>query len=148
MTPIFILNLTVGQNTEWELVLQLGKSKSPFLKIIPASNSWTIPLNPVKSDSPLDTSEHLLKGAMAVASKRSSNLSMRFNNRGVNAFEGGELDDWGGHFGRGDDYHYHLVPTHLEETVGKETSPLAYALDGYPVYGYTDEALDDCIWTY
>ncbi len=105
------------------------------------SNSWTIPLNPVKSDSPLDTSEHLMKGAMAVAVNGVPIFNV-FNNKGVNAFLAGELDDWGGHFGRGDDYHYHLVPTHLEETVGK-TSPLAYALDGYPVYGYTDETLDN-----
>ena len=104
-------------------------------------NRWTIPLNPVKSDSPLDTSEHLMKGAMAVAVNGVPIFNV-FNNRGVNAFLAGELDDWGGHFGKGDDYHYHLVPTHLEETVGKET-PLAYALDGYPVYGYTDETLDD-----
>ena len=104
-------------------------------------NRWTIPLNPVKSDTPLDTSEHLLKGAMAVAINGVPIFNV-FNNRGENAFEIGELDNWGGHFGRGDDYHYHLVPTHLEETVGKET-PLAYALDGYPVYGYTDETLDD-----
>ena len=52
------------------------------------------------------------------------------------------LIDWGGHFGRGDDYHYHMVPTHLETTVGSE-NPLAYALDGYPIYGYTEETLDD-----
>jgi len=30
-------------------------------------NSWAIPLNPEMADTPLDTSEHLLKGALAVA---------------------------------------------------------------------------------
>ncbi|MGB4709182.1 MAG: hypothetical protein WBH50_06565, partial [Fuerstiella sp.] len=31
----------------------------------------------------------------------------------------GELDEWGGHCGRGDDYHYHTAPVHLETIVGK-----------------------------
>ena len=63
------------------------------------------------------------------------------NNRGENAFEEGELDNWGGHFGRGDDYHYHMIPLHLEELVGTN-QPLAYGLDGFPIYGLTDNDLD------
>jgi Raf kinase inhibitor-like YbhB/YbcL family protein len=47
------------------------------------------------------------------------------------------LDEFGGHCGRGDDYHYHIAPTHLQEIVGKD-KPIAYALDGYPIYGYTE----------
>lgn len=31
----------------------------------------------------------------------------------------GELDEFGGHCGRADDYHYHLAPVHLEKQVGK-----------------------------
>ncbi|MDA7710569.1 YHYH protein [Flavobacteriaceae bacterium] len=109
-------------------------------------NSWAIPLNPEMADTPLDTSEHLLKGALAVAVNGVPIFNV-LNNRGENSFLLGELDNWGGHFGRGDDYHYHKIPTHLEETVGTD-SPLAYALDGYPVYGYTDEALDDAFGRY
>ena len=30
----------------------------------------------------------------------------------------GELDKWGGHCGRADDYHYHIAPVHLQKTVG------------------------------
>jgi phosphatidylethanolamine-binding protein (PEBP) family uncharacterized protein len=104
-------------------------------------NSWAIPLNPVMADAPLDTSEHLLKGALAVAVNGVPIFNV-LNNRSENAFLIGELDNWGGHFGRGDDYHYHMIPTHLEDEIGTDT-PLAYALDGFPVYGYTDEALDD-----
>jgi len=44
----------------------------------------------------------------------------------------GELDKYGGHAGRGDDYHYHLAPVHLEKLVGKG-KPVAFALDGYPI---------------
>lgn len=109
-------------------------------------NSWVIPLNPEMADEPLSTNDHLLKGALAVAVNGVPIFNV-FNNRGENAFLIGELDDWGGHFGRGDDYHYHLIPTHLEETVGTD-QPLAYALDGYPVYGYTNETLDQAFGRY
>ena len=52
------------------------------------------------------------------------------NNRGDDALLAGELDDWGGHCGRADDYHYHIAPTHLQTVVGKKV-PIAYALDGF-----------------
>ena len=35
------------------------------------------------------------------------------------------------------DYHYHIAPTHLQEIVGKD-KPVAYALDGYAIYGFTE----------
>lgn len=110
------------------------------------NNSWVIPLNPEMADTPLSTEDHLLKGALAVAVNGVPIFNV-YNNRQENAYEIGELDNWGGHFGRGDDYHYHLIPTHLEETVGTD-QPLAYALDGYPVYGYTNETLDDAFGRY
>ena len=59
------------------------------------------------------------------------------NNRGVDAYLAGELDKWGGHCGRGDDYHYHAAPVHLENIVGKG-NPIAFALDGFPIYGLTE----------
>jgi hypothetical protein len=49
----------------------------------------------------------------------------------------GELDRWGGHCGRADDYHYHIAPVHLEKTVGAG-NPVAVSLDGYAIYGYND----------
>jgi hypothetical protein len=56
------------------------------------------------------------------------------NNRGDDAFLAGELDEFGGHAGRADDYHYHVAPLHLEEIVGS-AKPIAYALDGFAIYG-------------
>ena len=50
------------------------------------------------------------------------------------AFTAGELDEWGGHCGKADDYHYHVAPLHLQTTVG-HAKPFAYALDGYALYG-------------
>ena len=64
------------------------------------------------------------------------------NNRGEDAFLIGELDDWGGHAGRADDYHYHAAPLHLQEIVG-DAAPIAYALDGYPIYGLVINGLRD-----
>jgi hypothetical protein len=55
------------------------------------------------------------------------------NNRGDDAFLAGELDDFGGHAGRADDYHYHTAPLFLSSTVGP-THPIAVALDGFPIY--------------
>ena len=121
--------------------IQSWQEQVPIPQNYQGDNSWAIPLNPTMADTPLDTSEHLLKGALAVAVNGVPIFNV-LNNRSENAFLIGELDNWGGHFGRGDDYHYHMIPTHLEDEIGTDT-PLAYALDGYPVYGYTDEVLDN-----
>ncbi len=49
----------------------------------------------------------------------------------------GELDEFGGHAGRADDYHYHLAPVHLAERIGQGL-PVAWALYGFPIYGYRE----------
>ncbi|MGA1197382.1 MAG: DUF1566 domain-containing protein, partial [Candidatus Latescibacterota bacterium] len=49
----------------------------------------------------------------------------------------GELDTFGGHAGRADDYHYHIAPLFINKIVG-DTVPIAYALDGYPLYGLNE----------
>lgn len=49
----------------------------------------------------------------------------------------GQLDVCGGHAGRGDDYHYHVVPTCMIEQMAN-TGPdaiIGWAFDGYPIYG-------------
>ncbi len=53
----------------------------------------------------------------------------------------GELDQCGGHAGQGDDYHYHYAPICLLDRYDP-TQPIAYALDGAPIYfgtGGTDQ---------
>lgn len=74
-----------------------------------------------------------LRGAVALAVNGIPIFNPQ-NNRGEISAEIGELDKWGGHCGRADDYHYHVVPLHLEAVLG-QGKPLAYALDGYPIYG-------------
>jgi phosphatidylethanolamine-binding protein (PEBP) family uncharacterized protein len=99
-------------------------------------NAWQIPLVPVPAADPATTKNRFLRGAIALA-VNGIPIFNPLNNRGDDAFLAGELDDYGGHCGRADDYHYHLPPVHLEKQVGKG-KPIAYALDGYPIYGFEE----------
>lgn len=108
----------------------------PTSKCYINSSHWTIPLNPVIATTPVPVSStHFLKGAIAMA----VNGVPIFNyhtNTGVDSFTDGQLDNYGGHCGKGDDYHYHIAPMHLI-TLGQAsaTLPIAFGLDGYAVYG-------------
>ena len=99
-------------------------------------NAWQIPLVPVPAKKPASAKNRFLRGAIALA-VNGIPIFNPLNNRGEDAFAIGELDDYGGHCGRADDYHYHLAPVHLEAQVGKG-KPIAWALDGYPIYGLTE----------
>jgi len=100
------------------------------------SNHWSIPLNPVIAASPIAIDNvHFTRGAIAIA----ANGVPIFNyhtNTGVDSYLDGQLDNYGGHCGRGDDYHYHIAPLHLY-TLGQTTTnlPCAFSLDGFAVYG-------------
>jgi hypothetical protein len=100
------------------------------------TNHWSIPLNPVIASTPIAIDNvHFTRGAIAIA----ANGVPIFNyhtNTGVDSYLDGQLDNYGGHCGRGDDYHYHIAPLHLY-TLGQTTTdlPCAFGLDGYAVYG-------------
>ncbi|MEC4048266.1 T9SS type A sorting domain-containing protein [Flavobacterium sp. SUN046] len=100
------------------------------------ANHWSIPLNPVIAATPTAIDNvHFTRGAIAIA----ANGVPIFNyhtNTGVDSYLDGQLDNYGGHCGRGDDYHYHIAPTHLY-TLGQTTTnlPCAFSLDGFAVYG-------------
>lgn len=77
--------------------------------------------------------------------------------RPPNTYDIGELDECGGHAGRGDDYHYHIAPKCLIEELGRDhvenkKRPIGYAMDGFPILalGWFNNAndieakLDDC----
>ena len=100
------------------------------------SNAWSIPIKPVISKTPMSAKNHFLRGAIAIA-VNGVPIFNALNNRGDDAYLVGELDDWGGHCGRADDYHYHIAPLHLKSIVGRKV-PIAYALDGFPIYGDTE----------
>lgn len=108
----------------------------PLPQAYTGDNAWQIPLAPKLSDNPISGATDLFRGAIALA-VNGVPIFNALNNRGDDAFLAGELDQWGGHSGRADDYHYHIAPTHLQEVVGTE-QPLAYGLDGFPIYGLTE----------
>jgi len=108
----------------------------PTVQPYSGANAWSIPIKPVLAANPMSAKTHFLRGAIAIA-VNGVPIFNALNNRGDDALLAGELDDWGGHCGRADDYHYHVAPMHLQSIVGKK-APIAYALDGFPIYGETE----------
>ncbi|MBU6302827.1 MAG: sulfatase-like hydrolase/transferase [Verrucomicrobia bacterium] len=109
-------------------------------------NHWRIPLVPTPSASPIviynppAPPTNFLRGAVALASNGIAIFNPS-NNGGNVSYEIGELDFYGGHCGLADDYHYHIIPTHLNSRFGGplgDDKPVAWALDGYPIYGYLE----------
>jgi len=98
-----------------------------------SENAWRIPLNPVVAATPISARTALFTGAIALAANGIP-IFNALNNRGVDSYSIGELDQFGGHCGRADDYHYHAAPVHLQAQVGAGL-PIGYALDGFPLYG-------------
>ncbi|MEO9944863.1 MAG: YHYH protein [Paraglaciecola sp.] len=146
--------VSTSQNDHYFIVASNGIPDHPVMEgitnwqqqvVLPqdytANNAWKIPLHPELAETPLLTKEHFHRGAVAVA-VNGVPIFNAANNRGEFATEIGELDRWGGHAGKADDYHYHLIPEHLEQIVG-ENNPVAFALDGFPVFGKTDAELDE-----
>ncbi len=99
-------------------------------------NAWQFPLKPKVAANPLSGKSHFLRGAMAIAADGVP-IFNALNNRGEDSFAIGELDEFGGHCGRADDYHYHIAPPYITKISGKN-HPVAFALDGYAIYGYTE----------
>ncbi len=98
------------------------------------TNAWSIPLNPIIATTPVPVNpSHFSRGAIAIA-VNGVPIFNPYTNTGVDAFLDGQLDAFGGHCGRADDYHYHTAPLHLyNQTVS--TLPIAYALDGFAIFG-------------
>ena len=117
--------------TAWQQQVPLPQ---PFT----GANAWRIPLHPVPARKPMSAKENFFIGAIAIAVNGVPIFNPIKTGGRVDTFLAGELDQWGGHAGRADDYHYHIAPVHLEKIVGKG-NPIAVALDGYPIYGYEDQ---------
>ena len=121
-------NMMVGI-TAWQQQVPLPQKYT-------GANAWQLPLVPVPAKVPLSIKGRFLRGAIALAANGVPIFNPQ-NNRGEVSAEIGELDEWGGHCGRADDYHYHAAPLHLQDAVGKG-QPIAYALDGYAIYGLAE----------
>lgn len=120
----------------------------PIPQCYTGNNAWQIPLNPVIAANPIPVNnQHFLRGAIAIAANGIP-IFNPYTNTGVDAFLDGQLDQWGGHSGRADDYHYHIAPVHLYPQ-SSISLPIAFGLDGFPVYGNVEpdgspmQALDE-----
>jgi phosphatidylethanolamine-binding protein (PEBP) family uncharacterized protein len=100
------------------------------------ANAWQVPLKPRLADTPVDGRKELRKGAIALAANGIP-IFNALNNRGEDSKSIGELDEFGGHCGRGDDYHYHDAPLFLQKVLGPKR-PIAFALDGFAIHGLYD----------
>jgi hypothetical protein len=122
-------NMMVGI-TAWQQQIPLPASYF-------GANAWRLPLSPIPASSPyLITPTTFTRGAIALAANGIP-IFNPYNNRGEASALIGELDQWGGHCGRADDYHYHVSPLHLTNILGNAL-PLAFALDGYPIFGLVE----------
>lgn len=100
-------------------------------------NAWQIPLKPAVADVPVYASQTLFRGAIGLAINGVPIFNPIKQDGRTDTYLAGELDEFGGHAGRADDYHYHIAPLFLTEKVG-DAVPIAYALDGYPMYGLNE----------
>lgn len=108
----------------------------PIPQTYAGASAWRIPLKPVPAKEPMSAKTHFMRGAIALAANGVP-IFNALNNRGDDAKAFGELDDFGGHCGKADDYHYHDAPVFLEMQLG-QSKPIAVALDGYALYGYNE----------
>lgn len=104
----------------------------PIPQCYVGTNAWSIPLNPVIAATPTPTRTNFFKGAVALAANGIP-IFNALNNRGEDSYLIGELDQYGGHCGRADDYHYHIAPLSLD-SINTDILPIAFALDGFAVY--------------
>jgi hypothetical protein len=105
----------------------------PIPQAYTGDNAWKIPLKPTFAERPISGKTSLRRGAIALAANGIP-IFNALNNRGEDSFAIGELDEFGGHCGRADDYHYHAAPLALQTLVGP-SNPIAFALDGFAIYG-------------
>lgn len=106
-------------------------SPNDFLPVPQYYGQWSIPLRPIYATNPVNLETELQSAPVALAINglpiyNSVNLSSEFS--GTFA----ELDEFGGHTGPSDEYHYHYPPLHLQID---DSSPIAFAFDGFPIYG-------------
>ena len=109
----------------------------PITQPYTGNNVWRIPLQPVPAKAPMSAKNNFFRGAIALAANGIPIFNPIKNDGRTDTFLAGELDRFGGHCGRADDYHYHIAPLHLQKVVG-QGNPVAYALDGYPLLGLTE----------
>jgi|GEM_PF-271861 hypothetical protein len=111
--------------------------QAPIQQCYTGTNAWQIPMNPVMAADPIPVNQqHFTRGGIAVAVNGIA-IFNPYTNTGLDALVDGQLDNWGGHCGRADDYHYHIAPLHLYAQ-SSPSQPIAFGFDGFPVFGNTE----------
>ncbi len=108
----------------------------PLPQVYTGQNAWQFPLRPAVAANPTSARTHFFRGAIAIAVNGVPIFNPIKNDGTTDTFLAGELDLFGGHSGRADDYHYHLAPAFLNAE--DPAKPVAYALDGYPIFGFKE----------
>lgn len=119
--------------------IKAWQQQVPLPQAYIGENAWRIPLKPEIADKPVSAKEQLFRGAIAIAANGVPIFNPIKNDGKTDTLLAGELDEFGGHCGRADDYHYHIAPLQLQAVLGRN-KPVAFALDGFPIYGYFDSA--------
>jgi hypothetical protein len=114
--------------------IKAWQQQVPIPQDYSGTNAWRFPLFPTPAAKPLSARESFFRGAIAIAADGIPIFNPIKTDGHSDTYLGGELDEFGGHSGRSDDYHYHVAPMFLAEVLG-EAVPIAYALDGYPIFG-------------
>ena len=116
--------------------IRAWQQQVPLPQPYTGDNAWQVPLDPRQAAEPKSARTGFFRGAIAIAVNGVPIFNPIKNDGRTDTLLAGELDLFGGHAGRGDDYHYHIAPVFLNE--GDPSRPVAYALDGYPIYGYDE----------
>ena len=106
----------------------------PLPQDFTGGNAFRIPRNPVPAANSVSAKSALSSGAIAVAVNGVPIFNPIKNDWITDTYIAGELDDFGGHCGRANDYHYYIAPLFLVDAAGV-ANPIGYGLDGYPLYG-------------
>ena len=117
--------------------IRAWQQQRPLPQSYSGNNAWRIPRHPRPARRPMSAKTNFFRGAIALAVNGVPIFNPIKNDGRTDTLLAGELDIYGGHCGRADDYHDHIAPVHLEKIVG-QGQPVAYALDGYPIYGYSE----------
>jgi hypothetical protein len=116
--------------------IRAWQQQVPLPQDYTGDNAWRVPLAPRAAADPLSAKTHFFRGAIAIAVNGVPIFNPIKNDGRTDTFLAGELDIFGGHAGRADDYHYHVAPVFLAG--GDPSKPVAFALDGYAIYGTTE----------
>lgn len=93
--------------------IRAWQQQVPLPQAYRGDNARRIPLQPITAKRPMSAKTDFFRGAIALAVNGVPIFNPIKNDGRTDTFLAGELDEWGGHCGRADDYHYHLPPVHL-----------------------------------